>query len=172
MNGWMDEPIKESTRVMEGEFIQENGRAERGEENHKMWRRKWQPTPVILPGKSVDRGAWWATVHGVSKVQTWLRTTIFRNSVGHTKHISGSPFSASGLISFFPFGSLIHRGTCLWVCSAHQCLDSTKRKLKIEDGPTLPVEHQVQKEYTGKEMAFHHSPPLFGLSAGNVTASL
>ena len=22
------------------------------------WRRKWQPTPVFLPGKSMDRGAW------------------------------------------------------------------------------------------------------------------
>ena len=26
------------------------------------WRRKWQPTPGSLPGKSVDRGAWQATV--------------------------------------------------------------------------------------------------------------
>ena len=26
------------------------------------WRRPWQPTPVFLPGKSPDRGAWWATV--------------------------------------------------------------------------------------------------------------
>ena len=31
------------------------------------WRRKWQPTPVFLPGKSVDRGAWRAIVHGVTK---------------------------------------------------------------------------------------------------------
>ena len=35
-------------------------------------RRKWQPTPVFLPGKSMDRGAWQATVHGVTKIQTWL----------------------------------------------------------------------------------------------------
>jgi len=34
------------------------------------WRRKWQPTPVFLPGKSLDRGAWWATVHGVTKSWT------------------------------------------------------------------------------------------------------
>ena len=27
------------------------------------WRRKWQPIPVFLPGESLDRGAWWATVH-------------------------------------------------------------------------------------------------------------
>ena len=31
------------------------------------WRRKWSPTPVFLPGESMDRGAWWATVHGVTK---------------------------------------------------------------------------------------------------------
>ena len=30
------------------------------------WRRKWQPTPVFLPGKS-HRGDWWATVHEVAK---------------------------------------------------------------------------------------------------------
>ena len=37
------------------------------------WRRKWQPTPVFLPGESMDRGAWWATVHGVAKSQTPLK---------------------------------------------------------------------------------------------------
>ena len=31
------------------------------------WWRKWQPTPVFLPGESMDRGALWATVHGVTK---------------------------------------------------------------------------------------------------------
>ena len=31
------------------------------------WRRKRQPTPVFLLGNSLDRGAWWATVHGVAK---------------------------------------------------------------------------------------------------------
>ena len=31
------------------------------------------PTPVVLPGKSMDRGAWWVTVHGVRKSQPWLR---------------------------------------------------------------------------------------------------
>ena len=36
------------------------------------WRRAWQPTPVFLPGESVDGGAWWATVHGVSKSRTQL----------------------------------------------------------------------------------------------------
>ena len=31
------------------------------------WRRKWQPTPVFLPGKFHGRGVWWATVFGVAK---------------------------------------------------------------------------------------------------------
>ena len=31
------------------------------------WRRKWQPTPVFLMGSSMDRGTWWATVHGITK---------------------------------------------------------------------------------------------------------
>jgi len=35
------------------------------------WRRKGQPTPMLLPGESpMDRGAWWATVHGVTKSRT------------------------------------------------------------------------------------------------------
>ena len=34
------------------------------------WSRKWQPTAVFLPGESMDRGAWRATVHGVAKSQT------------------------------------------------------------------------------------------------------
>ena len=29
-------------------------------------------TPVFLPGKSSDRGAWWATVHGATKSWTQL----------------------------------------------------------------------------------------------------
>jgi len=35
------------------------------------WRRKWQPTPVFLPGESRDGGAWWAAVYGVA--QSWTR---------------------------------------------------------------------------------------------------
>ena len=31
------------------------------------WSRKWQPTPLFLLGNPMDRGAWWATIHGVAK---------------------------------------------------------------------------------------------------------
>ena len=32
-----------------------------------------QPTPVFCMKNSMDRGAWWATIHGVTKNQTLLR---------------------------------------------------------------------------------------------------
>ena len=37
------------------------------------WRRKWQPTPVFLPGESRDGGAWWAAVYGVAQSRTQLK---------------------------------------------------------------------------------------------------
>ena len=35
-------------------------------------RREWQPPPYSCLENSMDRGTWWAAVHGVSKSQTWL----------------------------------------------------------------------------------------------------
>ena len=38
-----------------------------------LWRRQWHPTPVLLPGESMDGGAWWAAVHGVRRVgHNWV----------------------------------------------------------------------------------------------------
>ena len=42
-----------------------------------LWRRQWQPTPVLLPGKFRDGGAWWAVVHGVAKSRAWLSDFSF-----------------------------------------------------------------------------------------------
>ena len=38
------------------------------------WRRKWQPTPIFLPGEFDARGAWRATVPRVKKESdmTWI----------------------------------------------------------------------------------------------------
>ena len=36
------------------------------------WRRKWQPTLVFCLENPMDRGAWWATAHRVTKSQTRL----------------------------------------------------------------------------------------------------
>ena len=41
------------------------------------WGRGWPPTPVLLPGGPVDRGARWATVHGVARVgHDWATDTF------------------------------------------------------------------------------------------------
>ena len=37
--------------------------------------RQWHPTLVLLPGKSMGGGAWWAAVHGVAK--SWTRLSDF-----------------------------------------------------------------------------------------------
>ena len=37
------------------------------------WRRKWQPTPVFLPGESQGRGAWCAAIYGVTQSRTRLK---------------------------------------------------------------------------------------------------
>ena len=37
------------------------------------WRRKWQPTPVFLPGESLGRGAWWAAIYGAAQSRTRLK---------------------------------------------------------------------------------------------------
>ena len=45
------------------------------------WRRKWQPTPVFSSlGNCMGRGAWWATVYGLTKSWTWRNdeTTAIR----------------------------------------------------------------------------------------------
>ena len=40
-------------------------------------RRQWHPTPVLLPGKLLDGGAWKAAVHGVAEGQTQLSDFTF-----------------------------------------------------------------------------------------------
>ena len=44
------------------------------------WRRPRQPTLVFLPENPMDRGAWWVTIHRVTKSQTqldWLSTHMY-----------------------------------------------------------------------------------------------
>jgi len=44
--------------------------------------REWQHIPVFLPENSIDRGAWRATVRGVTKSQTWLNQL----TLSHARH--------------------------------------------------------------------------------------
>ena len=48
------------------------------------WRRKWQPTPVFLPGESQGRGSLVATVYGVAQSRTRLKWLSSSSSSTHT----------------------------------------------------------------------------------------
>ena len=67
------------------------------------WRRKWQPTPVFLPGESQGRGAWWAAVYGVTQSQTWLKRLSSSSSSNVFVHFPCSSFHTWPFSSFFFF---------------------------------------------------------------------
>ena len=49
------------------------------------WRKKWQPTPVFLPGESQGHGAWWAAIYEVAQSRTrlkWLSSSSSSSSMG------------------------------------------------------------------------------------------
>ena len=55
----------------QGTWVQSLGREDPPEEGN------GSPLQYSCLGDSMDRGAWWATVHGVAKNQTWLVTNTF-----------------------------------------------------------------------------------------------
>ena len=65
MLGLPGDSVIENLSAYEGMWVQSLG-----------WKdplkRKWLPTPLFLPGNPMDRGAWWATVHGVTTIWTQL----------------------------------------------------------------------------------------------------
>ena len=71
------------------------------------WRRKWQHTPVLLPGEnSLDRGVWRATVHKVTKSRTWLVTNT------HT-HLEPNLAQNNHWINYFLFSYFEENGVHL-----------------------------------------------------------
>ena len=54
------------------------------------WRRKWQPTPVFLPGESQGQEAWWAAVYGVAQSRTRLKRLSSSSSGGSSSRSSAS----------------------------------------------------------------------------------
>ena len=72
------------------------------------WRRKWQPTPVFLPGESRDSGAWWAESRTRLKRLSSSSSTLF--SLMIPKGTRGSHLPASPLINYmlFPYVEQTH----------------------------------------------------------------
>ena len=61
------------------------------------WRRQWHPTPVLLSGKSMDGGAWWAAVHGVAKSRDTTERLHFDFSLSCIGEGNGNPLRCSCL---------------------------------------------------------------------------
>ena len=61
------------------------------------WRRKWQPTPVFLPGESQGQGSLWAAVYGVA--QSWTRLKWLSSSSSSSSSMACSPpgYSVHGI---------------------------------------------------------------------------
>ena len=48
------------------------------------WRRKWQPSPVFLPGESYGQRSGWATAHGSLRIRHDWATSTFLSTKWHT----------------------------------------------------------------------------------------
>ena len=80
------------------------------------WRRKWQPTPVFLPGESQGGEAWWAAVYGVA--QSWTRLNGLSSSSSSSRgymRVSVPPHSHQHLAQFFFFFNFSHYIMCVVV---------------------------------------------------------
>ena len=57
------------------------------------WRKAWQSIPVFLPGESHGQRTWWATVHGVAKIQAqlkWLCACTHTHSTSNSLQMNSS----------------------------------------------------------------------------------
>ena len=83
------------------------------------WRRKWQPTPVFLPGESQGRGSlvgchlWGCTESDM----TFTTYSSSSSSMASWKHL---PIRAYLKLSLFPTIKFSHFSTCLWVFAKMQ----------------------------------------------------
>ena len=83
---------------------------EKGKSAH--WRRKWQPTPVFLPGESQDGGAWWAAVYRVAQSRTRLKRLNSSSSSKSPQHLL-----CSRLAGYLSPSACSRPPSCLRSCS-------------------------------------------------------
>ena len=82
------------------------------------WRRKWQPTPVFLPGESQDEGAWWAAVYGVAQSRTRLKRLSSSSSSSMLQKIYFKVYSFQmwRITSFSKESRSFSLGISFWMC--------------------------------------------------------
>ena len=108
-----------------------------------LWRRKWQNTLVFLPENSMDRGAWWATVHGIPKSQTQLsmsRSTSFMGSGKKDPTISQSP-SQTHRVSKGSGANWVPASITLVIVLFHLCISNNCCGLLLQLFLVLSMSH-------------------------------
>ena len=83
------------------------------------WRRKWQPTPVFLPGESQGRGDWWAAIYGVA--QSWIRLKQLSSIYGESRTWGMGCLTALALEEWIVSDILILGLAYIpWICSGKE----------------------------------------------------
>ena len=122
------------------------------------------PTPVFLLGEFWGRGAWWATVHGVTDSQTRLRDMGFPSSsdskesacnagdLGSIPGLGRSPGEGTGYTPVFLPGEF-HGQRSLVGCSPQGCKESDRA-----ERPTLSCPEVGMKPVSALESEWTLTP--------------
>ena len=136
------------------------------------WRRKWQPTPVFLPGESQGRGAWWA-VYGVAPRRTRLKrlsssSSLSIESVMSSNHIFCPNYSkcqnfpsslqSSDLMrskaQSRAVGSLLLGGSAFLSASLSWCCSSPRRSVAAPGCNLTALSHQQLSTFCSESQCF------------------
>ena len=95
------------------------------------WRRKWQPTPVFLPGESQGRRAWWAAVYEVAQSQTRLKRLSSSSSSNPflERHVLWEVLLRRDIYSCFTL--FLPQIVWPWDGLFLKCLNDTSRIIKV-----------------------------------------
>ena len=108
------------------------------------WRRKWQPTPVFLPGESQGREGWWAAIYGVAQSRTWLKW--LSSSITIPGNCSFLEINCHRKLCFlfqwnFPNFISLHGGEEAYVASQQHSLQITENRRVIEAIGSVDTHH-------------------------------
>ena len=89
------------------------------------WRRKWQPTPIFLPGESQGRGSLVGCHLWVTRSRTRLKRLSSSSSSRYPSTLSSNITSSKKL------SPTLHLDEVLWLCASTCCVSFTYLSLYV-----------------------------------------